>query len=186
MRAALARTGITLPAVIAYPFPGSRFTGSISGVAGRVSAVAGTAVGAITVPASLDIGVNLIRFPGPFAHVVTERPGLGGLLVRLLAQACGFDLCLFCIRPGTCCLGLALTGIPVPCPGPRVGFPQPSRGARRPAFAGSPSGAVLLRAAAAQSAPPQLWQLLPKPTELCPKYPPLPPRCDRAGGGHSG
>jgi hypothetical protein len=117
----MARIDVIVTAVIAGGVTGSRSAGCVGSVAGRISTVGGIAVAAVAV--SLDIRVNLVGFAGPFAYVVAQRPGLGGLLVRVLAQAGGFDLGLLCIRPGTGCLRFTFTGLEFPV----LGFPSDFR-----------------------------------------------------------
>src|SRR5687768_6107081 len=100
MRAALARIGTIVAAVLAGAVTGSsRPAGSVSSIAGRIGVVGGAVVG-VAVP--LDIGVELVCFPRPFTHVLAERLGLGGPLVRILAQPRCFDLGLLRVRPCAC------------------------------------------------------------------------------------
>jgi hypothetical protein len=68
------------------------------------------AVGTVAaVPA--DVRIKLVRFPGPFVHIVAERVGLRGLLVCVLAQPSRVDLRLLCVRLGAGSLRFPLPGV---------------------------------------------------------------------------
>ncbi|ADX71672.1 hypothetical protein D7Z96_13785 [Pseudarthrobacter phenanthrenivorans] len=106
--------GTVRPAAIAKGrIPGSRARSScrrITRGAARARAIAAAAIA----PAPLDVRVNFIRFPGPLIYVIPKRPGLGSLLVGLLAQPGGLHLRLLRISPGARRLGLALARIQFP------------------------------------------------------------------------
>ena len=108
---ALAGIGTIAAAVIAGGVPGTRSAGCLSSVACRIS-MAG--IPAVAVAVRLNIGVQLVSFPRPFAHVITERLRLGCLLVRVLAQPRGLNLRLLGVCPGARRLGLTLAGIEFP------------------------------------------------------------------------
>jgi hypothetical protein len=127
VRAALTGIGAISATVTAGAIAGSCIAGSVSPVAGRIAgagssvscAVAVGATAAVAVPAGgvavpLDVGVDLVRFPRPFAHVIAERFGLGGLLVSLLPQPGSFNLRLLCVRPGAGRLRFTFPGIKFP------------------------------------------------------------------------
>jgi hypothetical protein len=146
MRTALSGLGAISAAVIAGAVAGSCIAGSVSPVAGGIGgvgsagsravavvvgaiAVVAVTASAVVVPAGavevpLDVGVDLVRFPRPFAHVIAERFGLAGLLVSLLPQPGSFNLGLLCVRPGARRLRFAFPGIEFPV----LGFPPDIRG----------------------------------------------------------
>lgn len=76
------------------------------------AAVGGSVAGGISVRP--DVGVKLIGLPRPLLHIVTQRFGLRGLLVCLLSQPGGVNLCLFRIGPGAGGLCLTLPGVEFP------------------------------------------------------------------------
>lgn len=81
-------------------------------VAGSLAVAAVPAVRVhITAAVAVDIGVELVRFPRPFIHIVAECLGLDCLLVSLLAQPGCVHLGLLCIRFGTRRFRFTLPGV---------------------------------------------------------------------------
>ncbi len=125
VRAALARIGAVVAAFIAGSITGCAAAGIVGSVAGSIGGVRGAAVGAIAAAAilvPLDVRVQFVRFPRPFAHVIAERLGLCGLLVCLLTQPGSFNLRLLGVRPGACRFRFALPGIEFPVLGLTADF----------------------------------------------------------------
>ena len=100
--------------VIAADVPTAGVAGGVGvSVAGTVAAGTVAAV-APAVGVQRDVRVKLVRLTRPLVHVVAERLGLRGLLVRLLAQPCCIHLRLLCISPGPNRLRFAFAGIELP------------------------------------------------------------------------
>lgn len=70
-------------------------------------------VGPATPPAGVggDVGIYFVSLARVICDFVAERTGLAGLLIGLLAQACGVDLRLLGVSARTGSLGLTFTGI---------------------------------------------------------------------------
>ena len=102
--------------------PGSRASGSASRSSSHTLVAGLTAVGSVTAAIILDVGINLVSFTRPFIDVVAKGPGLGGLLLCLLAQPSGFNLRLLRIGPGSCCLRFTLARIKFPVFGVAADF----------------------------------------------------------------